>query len=203
MPKNTSIGAHLTPIKLLKSSGFTTVELMITIVIVGILTALAAPSLNELLIRMRVDNEITEMQRLLLTARNTAINTGRNTTICPLNSANTCINDWTGIITVFVNDDNIIANNATYTPATEEIIKVKNAISVNDKLQFTTLNVIYTPTGRIVTNAVVGSFNYCPNEYTNSSRAITLSPSGRVYSSADIDNDGKDEDRNGNEITCS
>lgn len=192
-----------------KKQGFTLLELMVAIAVVGILTAIALPSLNNFLVKMRVDNEITELQRLLLTARNMAINTGKNTTVCPLTagvcttacppSDDDCSNNWENEISVFTNDSNVFATNGTFA-APDELIKIKDAIKSGDKLQFANASVIYAPTGQLITSN--GTFNYCPKNETNESRGIDLSISGRSYVSSDIDNDDKDEDRDGNEIIC-
>lgn len=147
---------------------------------------------------MRVDNEISEMQRLLLTARNMAINTGRNTTVCPLTSG-VCTTNWQNEISVFTNGDNAVATNNTFADP-DALIKVKDAIKTGDRLQFTNVSVIYAPSGQLIT--AQGSFSYCPQNADEASRGIDLSISGRSYISSDTDNDGKDENRNGNEIAC-
>lgn len=183
---------HLTK----QSKGFNLVELMITIAIAGILSMIALPSFNEFLTRMRVDNEISEMQRLLLTARNMAINTGKNTTICPL-SAGACTTNWQGEISVFTNDVNTLANSNAFA-ANDELVKIKEAVKSGDNLQYTQQSVIYTPTGRLLTTAA--SFIYCPQ--SGAGRGITVSLSGRSYTSSDTDHDGIEEDRNGNNVVC-
>ncbi len=175
---------------IVKKQGFTLVELMVTIAVVAILSAIALPSMNNFLIKMRVDNEITEMQRLLLTARNVAINSGINTSVCPLNDdGDACsgTNSWLGIIGV-VNTDGVL--------------KEKSALKAGDQLQFNSATIVYTPTGQTSTDTA-GSFSYCPKGYTEENRGIDVSSSGRVYSSSDTDNDGKDENRAGGEISCS
>ncbi len=184
-----------------KRQGFTLIELMVAIAVVAILSAIALPSMNEFLVRMRVDNEISEMQRLLLTARNMAINTGKNTTVCPLSSG-ACTTDWTGEISVFTNDANTLANGNAFA-ANDELVKVKGAIKSGDKLQFAHASIIYTPSGQLLTPTVASIFGYCPKDKTERSRGIDISISGRSYTSSDTDSDDKDEDRSGNEITCS
>ena len=179
--------------------GFTLIELMVAIAVVAILSAIALPSMNDFLIKMRVDNEISEMQRLLLTARNMAINTGKNTTVCPLTSG-ACTTNWAGEISVFTNNANTLANGNAFA-VNDELVKVKEAIKSGDKLQYSQISIIYTPDGRLLTTAA--SFNYCPNGEAARSRGIDVSVSGRSYTSSDTDNDDKDEDRVGNEITCS
>ena len=178
--------------------GFTLIELMVAIAVVAILTAIALPSMNNFLVKMRVDNEISEMQRLLLTARNIAINTGRNTTVCPL-SGGACSNNWQDEISVFTNGVNTLATNNTFA-APDELVKVKDAIQTGDQLLYALNSIIYTPDGRLLTASA--NFSYCPQNDSDSARGIDISLSGRSYTSSDTDNDGKDEDRNGNEIVC-
>jgi len=178
--------------------GFTLIELMVAIAVVSILSAIALPSMNDFLVKMRVDNEISEMQRLLLTARNMAINTGKNTTVCPLSSG-VCTTSWQNEISVFTNNVNTVANsNAFVVP--DELIKIKEAIKSGDKLQYSQTSVIYSPTGRLITTAA--RFSYCPKGQDNKARGIDVSVSGRSYTSSDTDNDGKDENRSGAAIVC-
>lgn len=184
-----------------RKQGFTLIEAMVAIAVVAILSAIALPSMSDFLVRMRVDNEISEMQRLLLTARNMAINTGRNTTVCPLSNG-TCTTNWAGEISVFTNSSNT-ADNDKYDAATEELVKVKDVIKSGDKLQFGTFaGAVYTPEGRLSFPAVASTFKYCPKDKADRSRGIDISISGRSYTSVDTDHDDKDEDRNGNEIKC-
>ena len=181
-----------------KKNGFTIVELMIAIAVVAILTMIALPSLNNFTIRMRVDNEISELNRLLLTARNVAVNEGINVAVCPLIS-NNCTANWKNELSVFTDAN---SNGIFESALNERIIKVKAAIKSNDKLQYGQNIVMYASTGLMVSAVSSTPFSYCPVEDVNRSRGIVISSSGRVYSTSDIDNDDKDEDRSGNEITC-
>ena len=181
-----------------RKQGFTLIEAMIAIAVVAILSAIALPSMSDFLVRMRVDNEISEMQRLLLTARNMAINTGKNTTVCPLASG-VCTTNWQNEISVFTNGANTLATNNTFA-APDELVKTKEAIKSGDRLQYSEVSVIYTPAGRLITTAA--SFSYCPKGEDDRSRGIDISISGRSYTSSDIDNDDKDENRKNNEIVC-
>ncbi|WP_057830698.1 GspH/FimT family pseudopilin [Colwellia sp. TT2012] len=179
------------------TKGFNLVELMITIAIAGILSMIALPSFNELLTRMRVDNEISEIQRLLLTARNMAINTGKNTTVCPINAVGACTTNWQDEISVFTNNVNTLANSNVFA-ANDELVKIKAAVKSGDTLQYAQTSVIYTPAGRLLT--IAASFIYCPQ--SGAGRGITVSLSGRSYTSSDTDNDGIEEDRTGADVIC-
>lgn len=169
--------------------GFTLIELMVGVAMVGIITAIAIPNLGQFLIKMRVDNQVSEIQRLILTTRNTAINMGVTTTLCPLSNTNTCTQNWQNQLSVFID----LNNNAILELALgDQLIKVKAAINPGDNLQYSNNNpVTYRPTGLIST--INGNFSYCPETQAALNRGITISPSGRASVSSDLDNDDIDE----------
>lgn len=181
--------------------GFTLIELMISVSLVSILTSIAIPNFNEFMSRMRVDNEIYQLQRLLLIARNSAINTNQNVTVCPIDVNSNCSTDWQKNIIVFIDTN----NDNTYSPDLNEvIIRRKTSVKINDRLQYglRRSRIKFAPTGRTTGWGSNGTLKYCPQGLPEFSRAIVIATSGRFYSSTDIDNDGKDETRNGNEIFC-
>jgi len=174
---------------LITDHGFTLVEVMVTIAIAAIAITIAVPSLSSFTMQMRVDNEVTELQRLLLTTRNAAINSGQNATLCPLKVDDTCENsrNWKGRIGVVSFDG---------------LIKEREPIQAGDSLNFNLNSVTYSPSGQLSTaNNSLLIFSYCPNGNTDYCRGVGLSLSGRAYLSSDINGDGKDQDRNGNNIT--
>lgn len=178
------------------SKGFTLIELLVSIAILGVVIAIAAPDLSYFSAKSSVDNQISELHRLILTARNTAVNTGKNVTICPL-SEGACTTNWQNELSVFTNT----TDNAKYTAASEELIKTKAKIPEGGRLKFNQASLIYTPSGRLISgnNSL---FIYCSDYDENLSRGINISLSGRIYASQDTDGDDKDEDRDGNELSC-
>lgn len=182
---------------MVKRNGFTLIELMVGVAMMGLLVMIGLPSFNEWIVRMRVDDEISQMHRLLLTARNTAVNMEQPVTICPLDGASQCTNDWTNEVTVFLDGN----NNQTFEPANDEVmIRQKNEIADGDSLTFDRASIVYQPTGQ--SGGGNGTFRYCPLGFSDMNRGIIVSVRGRVYATTDTDNDDKDEDRNGNEIVC-
>jgi len=180
-----------------KQKAFTLIELIIGIAIVGILTTIAMPSLSRFSVGLKVDGEISELHRLILLTRNAAINTGNNVVICPLDEG-TCVSQWDKEISVFedVNNDGIFNDE-------DIILKVKAEISSNDKLQFSGNNsLVYTPRGNLLGGNGDSTFSYCPSGYNDEAKAIILSALGRPYISRDGNDDGYDEDRQNNNITC-
>lgn len=183
-----------------KSKGFTLVEILTTVGILGIIATLALPSLIQFIVNMRVDNEIGTMHRMLLTARNTAINSETNVTICPL-SGNSCNNtNWQNEVSIFVDND---SDGVLEAADDDVLIQVKEAIKDGDKLQFPTAFLTYMATGNLAIRGSARTFSYCPKSHEEWSRGIILSISGRAYPTSDFNSDGQDTDRNGNTITCS
>jgi Tfp pilus assembly protein FimT len=165
------------------------------VAILGIITAIGLPSFNDFLVKTRVNNEISELNRLILTARSIAVNGGNNVIICPITTK--CTTNWHNQISVFIDNN----NDGDY-DADDTIVKVKEPIQVNDKLQYGVKSLTYTPTGRLSGAVSATPFSYCPYGHSDRSRGIVVSMSGRSYVTSDTDNDDKDEDRNNNEISC-
>lgn len=178
--------------------GFTLIELMVSVSITSILVAIAAPSFSDFIVKMRVDNEISQLHRMLLITRNTAINNGQKTIICPLDNNFQCTSQWQNELSVFIDlNDNKLFD------ITEKVISVRASISSGDKLIYGKgrNKITYKPTGQLsgLTN---GTFRYCPQSHKENSRGIVIARSGRLYQSSDIDNDGIDENRGNKEIDC-
>jgi type IV fimbrial biogenesis protein FimT/type IV fimbrial biogenesis protein FimU len=172
-----SLAGLTNTISSINKQGFTLIELLVTIAIVSILSILALPSFSDFRVKMRIENQVTELNRLLLTARNSAINSGLNTTVCPLNSSSNCTNDWSGDISVFTNatgDTDKFGGNDT-------LVKVKEAIKAKDTVKISNNAIItYTPSGRTL-QSTANQLIYCPFEDMGYSNGIDISTSGRSY----------------------
>ncbi|WP_057830699.1 GspH/FimT family pseudopilin [Colwellia sp. TT2012] len=180
--------------------GITLVELMMSLAITSILAVISLPNFNEFTVQMRVDNEISMLQRLLLTARNSAINSGEKVIMCPLTEGGQCTTNWHEVLSVFIDKN----NNKTYDAANNErIVVTKAAIKLGDQLIYGKgrTMVTYRPSGHL-TGLSNGTFRYCPLGHEVKSRGIVIARSGRFYVTSDIDNDSKDETRMNKEITC-
>lgn len=184
-----------------KYIGFTIIEVLVAMAILLSLIAIGIPSLNDFVIRMRVDNEISLLHRMLLLARNSAINSELYVTICPLNNNAECSVNWQDEISVFSD----INRNRTYEPGIGELIlKVKPAIKSDDKLQYGKNRnaLIYGPTGHLVIWGGNATFKYCPKNHANKSRGIVVSRSGRVYETTYNVKHAQDTNRSGKILVC-
>jgi type IV fimbrial biogenesis protein FimT len=190
--------------KMNRYNGFTLIEVLVALAILVSLTAIGVPSLAKYTVKLKVDNEISHLYRLLLSARNSAINSGKPTTVCPLDDENNCSGDWAKSIYVFTDEN----DNKRFEPNdNEQIIVMKAAISIQDKLQYgkNRLGVTYTSTGHLSGWGQNGTFKYCPKNHLNQSRGIIVATSGRLYKSYQSTtgkNKGKDKNRSGIVIFC-
>ena len=181
-----------------RTKGFTLIELMISVSVTSILAALAIPNYSQFIVQMRVDNEISQLHRILLITRNAAINSGQKAIVCPLDESQQCTSQWQNELSVFID----VNDNKTF-DGNEKIIRIRPAIKTNDKLIYGKgrTKITFKPTGQL-SGLANGTFRYCPQRYKNYSRGIIVARSGRLYQSSDIDNDGVDENRGNKEISC-
>lgn len=79
------------------SLGFTLVELVVALAIVGILAAMAAPSMTKLMAGMAVDSQVQELATSLRLARSEALKRGMEVSVCSSSSGAACLTtpDWT------------------------------------------------------------------------------------------------------------
>ena len=178
--------------------GFTLIELMVSISVTSILAAIAVPNFSNFIVKIRVNNEISQLHRMLLITRNTAINSGHKVIICPLDNNSQCTTQWQNKLSVFVD-----VNNNKLFDVNEKVIKVRAKITSGDALIYGKKRnkITFKPTGQL-SGLANGTFRYCPQSHKKYSRGIVVARSGRVYQSSDIDNDGIDENRGNKEINC-
>ena len=76
--------------KLKKNTGFTLIEIMVTVAIVGIFASIAIPSFSSLIENNRVNTATNELVSNLLLARSEALKRRNTVTICPSSDQTTC-----------------------------------------------------------------------------------------------------------------
>lgn len=86
--------------------GFTLVELVVTLAVVGIVTTLAIPALGETLRQWRRDSATRALATTLQQARTEAIKSTRKIMVCPSTNGTSCANsiEWSTGWIVFVDD---------------------------------------------------------------------------------------------------
>ncbi len=74
-----------------KQSGFTLIELMVTVAIAGILLAVGMPSMREYILNGRITAVTNEMVGALMVARSEAIRQNTTACVCPINNATAAV----------------------------------------------------------------------------------------------------------------
>lgn len=81
--------------------GFTLVELMVTVAVLAIVAAIAAPSFTQLVLRSRLTSTSNEVVAALQLARMEAIRKNGSVDVCPTTDGNTCSGaNWGRIIVI-------------------------------------------------------------------------------------------------------
>ncbi|MBR9905656.1 MAG: prepilin-type N-terminal cleavage/methylation domain-containing protein [Gammaproteobacteria bacterium] len=94
------IKMHTTP-----ESGFTLLELLITLLLVGIIAAWGLPSFQALGQRTAQSSAVNRLQSAFSLARNTAISQRRQITLCPVDEGRkACTRDWSGELMIVRGD---------------------------------------------------------------------------------------------------
>ncbi len=179
--------------------GFTLLELMVTVAIVGIIATIALWNSSDMLEENRAENFLLELKRNISYARSQAASTDKIVIVCPVPSAKnlgtsnlTCKSGWgsTNTVILFIDAN----NNDNYDSANDSLLRVMSDVSSNDKIKFTGDSYLrFDTSGRITTNLIdpeideLTGFIYCPNSDNKSNKALSVSVSGTAFYLGDTD----------------
>ncbi|ABV86421.1 GspH/FimT family pseudopilin [Shewanella pealeana] len=156
-----------------KTTGFTLIELMVTLVVATILIVIAVPSFTIFYAQARADSNIRKIQQSIQLARNHAVSYGSRVTVCPI-TAQGCSENWRNNITVFSDSGqpNLIDGN-------DRVIYQVGPFNTKDYVGYNRPAIRFLPDG--LASGTNGTLSYCPDTINNSeSRAVIVSQSGRV-----------------------
>ncbi len=152
--------------------GFTLVELLVSLTILGILTSVAVPSLTALLIKYRLSNENTSLMMDFVLARGEAVNRGTTVSVCQSADGVTCsAAGWAAGRIVFVDQ----ATPGVVDPG-DVVLRVSPPTRTGDTMNpnapiYLTYNAIGSPNANF-------TITTCQSNYVGSQ--LIVYPSGRI-----------------------
>jgi type IV fimbrial biogenesis protein FimT len=178
--------------------GLTTIELMISLAIVSILTAIAIPSMRDMYLRNLAQSTLSQLAQLVLIARNEAIGQRVPTTLCPSADGHTCSGTWDRGVLLFTD-----RNLNRQLDSDDRILRWSAPLVEQGELQWRSLRQAIQFNPRGMPHGTVGNFVYCPARGRSElGAARILSFQGRLRKGTDGNHDGIVETSQGNNIRC-
>lgn len=170
------------------NSGFTLVELLVTVAIVGIFASIALPSFSKMIEKNRVNTATNELVSNLLLARSEALKRSNNVTLCPSDNQTSCASngDYSKGWIVFLDCDDDLVLGETITDCgpngTEDIIKVHDGFdSVYMNKNGGVKKVSFSFSGRL---AIPASTFSVGKDVSNKTKRVSLNRVGRIRTDA-------------------
>lgn len=185
----------------LSEKGLTLIELLITVVILAVVANTSVASFQWLSERTAASTTRNNIDRAFALARITAITEHTIVTICPLDSANKCTNDWSLPTAVFRDPS------GSLTLSTERQLVKLLPLAASGKL--TPSNSFHGPRryfqyrkdGSI--RGTLGNFTWCPRSGNRQSAIhVRVNFGGRLVWSRDSNGNQIVEDSGGSDISC-
>ena len=180
------------------NSGFTLMELMVTIAIAAILVGIAIPSFTSIITSNRLTTSANELVTALNLARSEAVKRGQQVVVSKTGA------NWENGWQVFVDiDRSTSAKENVFDAGTDIQLRVYSALPGSYTLwgnnNFTDY-IRYTPMG-VISNPVGGSFVICNGGSVSGAKLIIVNGMGRMRLAPDADHDGIPEKDVNNEIS--
>ena len=163
--------------------GFTLIELMFTIALAGILTALAAPSVTKLFKSNRVQTEASAFVGDLILARTEAVKRGQNVSVCVSSDGTNCLttNTWQSGWIVFSDPTAACSAATTAIPA----IRIRKAFTGTDTFTSSTSGMACVTFNREGFTSNLGSASvtftlHTSDSLTTATRCVAVDLGGRV-----------------------
>lgn len=158
-------------------SGFTLIELMVTIAVLGILLSIAIPSYQDMVLNNRIAAQANQVMTALNYARSEAVKRAAPATVCSTNGGAACAGstNWSNGWLVFAD-----ANGNGTVDGGEVVLRVWPALGGSNTLNAgAQRRITFTATG--FATGFSDIFRLCDRRGTANARAITINDTGRAY----------------------
>lgn len=161
-------------IKNKKNKGFTLIELIITLTVIGILVALVAPNMGSFVVSNRLTTQANELVTDINLARSEAIKQASNVGVCASSTGTGCTGSWQSGWIMFRDGDSSL----TWTAAADSVLRTHESLSGSNTLSGPTTIVVFSKSGLLANSAAAGDFILC-NSQSGKSRVINIQLTGR------------------------
>jgi len=181
--------------------GLTLLELLVTIIVFSIVTSIAVSSFQWLSERNAASTTRSHIDRAFSVARFTAVTERTVVTICPLDAANKCTNDWSLPTAVFRDPSSDLR--LTHTSQLVRFITLapRGQLSPSNSFHGARKYFQYQADGGI--RGTLGHFTWCPQSGNRTSAIhVRVNFGGRLVWSRDTNDNHIVEDASGVDIGC-
>ena len=160
--------------KKIRAHGFTLLELLSTLAIVGILIAIGAPSLTNFVKNERLTTQINTLLVHLQYARSEAITRHSPVVVCASNDGATCSGTWSDGWIVFSDEDSSNSVNGN-----DNLLRARDQLEGNNTLTSTGGAIIIFDNRGFSPNSS-STFTVTDDRGASNARSITISNTGRI-----------------------
>lgn len=164
------------------AAGFSIVELLVVVAIVGILTAFAVPMFGDVVQRTRVTAMANDLVASALRARSEAIKRNAVVSLCPTSAGSACEGtNWSAGYLVWCRSVDALACDPTNTGTRTLVLHHQAAIRSGWRISAAgdTAAIAFQPTGTGATTSTLTICQYEP-EAGRQERVVTIGPTGRA-----------------------